>query len=164
MTAVYVSGSFDDLRSRQVRFLEEAARFGPVQVLLWSDSLAQKLDGKAPKFPQVERQYFLEAIRFVDHVILIDILESQDRLPAAMVTPNSAWVVNAEADSSAKADFCRSAGITYHIIPDEQLRLIPGLQMGSLAPTGGPPSVSERKKVIVTGCYDWLHTGHVRFF
>ena len=23
---------------------------------------------------------------------------------------------------------------------------------------------AERKKVIVTGCYDWLHSGHVRFF
>jgi cytidyltransferase-like protein len=21
-----------------------------------------------------------------------------------------------------------------------------------------------RKKVVVTGCYDWLHSGHVRFF
>ena len=23
---------------------------------------------------------------------------------------------------------------------------------------------SSRKKVLVTGCYDWFHTGHVRFF
>jgi cytidyltransferase-like protein len=23
---------------------------------------------------------------------------------------------------------------------------------------------NTRKKVVVTGCYDWLHTGHVRFF
>ena len=23
---------------------------------------------------------------------------------------------------------------------------------------------SEGKKVVVTGCYDWLHSGHVRFF
>jgi len=29
-----------------------------------------------------------------------------------------------------------------------------------------PPSYSKstRKKVIVTGCYDWFHSGHVRFF
>jgi cytidyltransferase-like protein len=27
------------------------------------------------------------------------------------------------------------------------------------APLAGP-----RKKVVVTGCYDWLHSGHVRFF
>jgi cytidyltransferase-like protein len=26
------------------------------------------------------------------------------------------------------------------------------------------PSAPGRKKVIVTGCYDWFHSGHVRFF
>jgi len=26
------------------------------------------------------------------------------------------------------------------------------------------PSPPGRKKVVVTGCYDWLHSGHVRFF
>jgi cytidyltransferase-like protein len=26
------------------------------------------------------------------------------------------------------------------------------------------PSTPGRKKVVVTGCYDWLHSGHVRFF
>ena len=26
------------------------------------------------------------------------------------------------------------------------------------------PASSGKKKVIVTGCYDWFHTGHVRFF
>ena len=27
-----------------------------------------------------------------------------------------------------------------------------------------PGSASGRKKVLVTGCYDWVHSGHVRFF
>ena len=27
-----------------------------------------------------------------------------------------------------------------------------------------PPSAPGRKKVVVTGCYDWFHSGHVRFF
>ena len=26
------------------------------------------------------------------------------------------------------------------------------------------PSDPNRKKVVVTGCYDWFHSGHVRFF
>jgi cytidyltransferase-like protein len=26
------------------------------------------------------------------------------------------------------------------------------------------PSPAGRKKVIVTGCYDWFHSGHVRFY
>jgi cytidyltransferase-like protein len=27
-----------------------------------------------------------------------------------------------------------------------------------------PEASSSRQKVLVTGCYDWLHSGHVRFF
>ena len=54
---VFVSGGFDDLRSRHIRFLEEAGRLGPVTVLLWDDQLLQKLEGKAPIFPESERRY-----------------------------------------------------------------------------------------------------------
>ena len=47
---VVVSGGFDDLRSGDVRFLEEAARLGELTVLLWPDALLEKFNGKAPKF------------------------------------------------------------------------------------------------------------------
>ena len=70
--AIVVTGSFDDLRSRHVRFLEEAARLGRVHVLLWSDEAVRSLEGKPPKFPQAERHYLLEAIRYVDRVTLCD--------------------------------------------------------------------------------------------
>ena len=71
-TKVIVTGSFDDLRSRQVRFLEEAARLGDVEVLLFSDEAARALDGREPKFPQAERQYFVRALRYVSRVILVE--------------------------------------------------------------------------------------------
>jgi glycerol-3-phosphate cytidylyltransferase-like family protein len=51
MPKVIVTGSFDDLRSRHVRFLEEASRLGSVTVLLWSDAAAEALEGTPPKFP-----------------------------------------------------------------------------------------------------------------
>jgi len=38
---VVVSGGFDDLKSRDLRFLEEAARLGDVTVLLWPDNLIE---------------------------------------------------------------------------------------------------------------------------
>ena len=62
---VVVTGAFDDLRSRQIRFLEEAARLGEVTALLWADELVRQFEGKGPKFPEAERAYFLRAIRFV---------------------------------------------------------------------------------------------------
>ena len=65
---VIVAGAFDDLRSRQLRLLEEAARLGDVNLLLWPDAAIQSLTGRPPKFPLAERRYFLEAVRYVRRV------------------------------------------------------------------------------------------------
>ena len=72
MTApsVVVSGGFDDLRSAQVRFLEEAAKLGPLARAALVRCGHRRLDGRKPKFPQAERDYFLRAIRYVDGVNL----------------------------------------------------------------------------------------------
>ncbi len=158
MNHVLVSGSFDDLCSRQVRFLEEASRFGPVQALLWSDMLALKLDGKRPKFPQAERQYFLESIRFVNQVILIDNPASADCLPATLPQQSSIWVLDENAVKNTQPVFCQSIGNSYCVIPEERLKALPQQFPGMLPPD------HQKRRVIVTGCYDWLHTGHVRFF
>jgi cytidyltransferase-like protein len=158
LNKIFVSGSFDDLRSRHVRFLDEAAQLGPVHVLLWSDQLVQTLTGKDPKFPQTERQYFVEAIRYVQQVTLVEYLSSPDSLPLGMVESNAIWAVPADTDTPAKSGFCKGNGIGYRVIPEDVLRQFPSKPMHALVDTSG------RKKVVVTGCYDWLHTGHVRFF
>ena len=72
---VVVAGAFDDLRAKQIRFLEEAARLGEVTALLWTDELVHRVEGKGPKFPQAERAYFLQAIRFVRQVVLVEKVE-----------------------------------------------------------------------------------------
>jgi glycerol-3-phosphate cytidylyltransferase-like family protein len=107
MTRVFVSGSFDDLRSRQVRFLEEAARLGPVWVLLWSDAVTQAVDGKRPKFSQAEREYFLNAIRYVERVILVDELVNPDRFPLSFFE-HATWAI--PVDHQAKSAFARQMG------------------------------------------------------
>ena len=55
-----VTGSFDDLRSSDVRFLEEAAKRGELHVFLWSDDVVRRLDGRSPKFPLSERMYLVQ--------------------------------------------------------------------------------------------------------
>ena len=67
---VVVTGAFDDLRSGQIRFLEEAAKLGEVTALLWGDELVRECEGRGPKFPEAERAYFLQAIRFVRRVVV----------------------------------------------------------------------------------------------
>ena len=156
MPEVFISGAFNDLRSGDVRFLQEAARLGNVTALLWPDESLRRLLGYLPEFPQAERRYMLAAIRYVDHVILMVGPVESDALPLPVWLRPDLWVVNATEDTPAKRAFCASAGIGYRVLPAFQLEGFP-LPATSLPESG-------RKKVIVTGCFDWLHSGHIRFF
>jgi cytidyltransferase-like protein len=155
---VAVSGSFDDLRSRHVRFLEEAARMGEVHVLLWCDEAVRELEGREPRFPEAERLYLVESIRHVRRATVVGGAFERDVLPLADEVRPDAWAVDATGDSPAKRAFCMARGIEYRVVPEESLRGFPVPAPGLDAPRAG------RKRVIVTGCYDWLHSGHVRFF
>jgi cytidyltransferase-like protein len=157
MSSVFLSASFDDLRSPQVRLLEEAARLGDVHVLLWSDALVRGLDGHAPKFPQAERRYLLESIRYVSQVTLVEDLPQADVLPLGQEVHAGIWVVDEAGANPARQAFCRQHGLDYQVIPAEALKGFPVLPSSGYAAPGV-------KKVLVTGCYDWLHSGHVRFF
>ena len=62
---VVVTASFDDLRSRHIRLLEEAAKLGEVHALIWPDERVQAFTNKPPKFQAHERLYLVQAIRYV---------------------------------------------------------------------------------------------------
>jgi cytidyltransferase-like protein len=151
-----VVGAFDDVRSRQIRFLQEAARLGPLTVRLWSDALVEHQTGRPPKFPQAERAYLLRAIRFVDRVELVDRPDEAESLPPPTGHAGVCRVVEEAQDNGAKRENRAARGVHYHVIPEAALRGFPDVPPGA--------SVAPRPKVLVTGCYDWLHSGHVRFF
>ncbi len=158
MSKAIVMGGFDDLRSADIRFLEEAARFGRPHVLLWSDELIRKFEGKPPKFPQEERLYLLRAIRYIKAVQVIEDLAAPDAWPGIAYPDSTTWVVHQADDTEAKRDFCASNHLNYQVVDPSILKEFSG---------GKPISVEQnpaRKKVVVTGCYDWFHSGHVRFF
>jgi cytidyltransferase-like protein len=159
MSRVLVAGSFDDLRSRHVRFLQEAAKMGRLHVLLWSDKVARALDGAAPEFSQAERKYLVGAIRYVDRVTLIDDLVARDTLPLQDAAGAACWAVDEASASPAKESFCRELGLRLRVIGSRQLQGFP-----DAAELDDHYCPSHRKQVIVTGCYDWFHSGHVRFF
>ncbi|MBM3860256.1 MAG: adenylyltransferase/cytidyltransferase family protein [Verrucomicrobia bacterium] len=123
MKQVIITGSFDDLKSRHIRLLEEASKLGELHVLLWSDRLAGN-----PKFPEAERLYLVQAIRYVSSVRIVN-----DPSDTGPIKP----------DLWANEDTLKLDGFP---VPPPM------------------PSLPGRKKVIVTGCYDWFHSGHVRFF
>jgi cytidyltransferase-like protein len=159
MKRVVVSGSFDDIRCRQVRFLEEASKRGSLEVLLWSDRVAYELEGKPPKFPLDERCYILRAIRYVNQVRVIESHSSLDTLPTPDKVDSTIWVVDEASANTAKRQFCETIGLGYHTIPETQLAGWPVVKSQDILETP-----NGRKKVIVTGSFDWLHSGHVRFF
>ncbi|MBI5960761.1 MAG: adenylyltransferase/cytidyltransferase family protein [Chloroflexi bacterium] len=155
MMNVVLSGSFDDLRFPQVRLLHEASRLGSVHVLLWSDEMIRAAGGTTPQFSQEERRYFLSGLRYVNQVTLMRGDLNRDEVPA--LADPQLWVVEAAEDNPQKRAFCKKLGLAYRVLNPADLTDFP------LDPVVTSPDPT-RKKVIVTGCFDWLHSGHVRFF
>lgn len=161
MKSVFVTGSFDNLRARDLRFLQEASRLGALHVVLWSDREVESLEGHAPEFSEQERLYLLEAIRYVDRVTLSDGAAARDALAFPPGSLPAVWAVDERSASEAGEAFCRSRGLEYRVFKASDLEGFPEGDTPRENPEGGS---TGRKKVVVTGCYDWFHSGHVRFF
>ena len=155
MNSVLVTGVFDDLGSRDLRFLQEASRLGEVTALLWPDAAVAQHLGKAPRFPMAEREYVLKAIRYVSRVERLTDVPDADLLPAKLAGDFQCWVDFVATANSRRREHSRARGIEYRVLDEAVLRGFPGIQTA--------PAPSGRKKIVVTGCFDWLHSGHIRF-
>src|SRR5208337_2996726 len=82
----------------------------------------------------------------------------RDSLPSASGINPEIWVVDEASDNPGKQAYCKLHGIQYHVLKREELEGFPVL------PFRAPSDRTTRKRVIVTGCFDWFHSGHVRFF
>jgi cytidyltransferase-like protein len=153
-----VTGSFDNLRARDFRFLEEASKLGSLHALMWSDETIQQFEGKPPQFPQAEREYLLQAIRYVDRLTMVTGQVERDAIPQADDVKPDIWAVDEMSDNSQKRAYCEAQGVVYRVVREDVLKRFP---VPSSDADGGQ---SPRKKVVVTGCFDWFHSGHVRFF
>jgi len=156
--AAVVTGSFDEFGSEHVRLLEEASKLGDVHVLLWPDEAVRAFEGHPPIFPQEERFYLLGADRYVSTVSLATGQADRDSIPQADGIKPDIWVVEERSDNPRKQAYCRRHGIEYRVLTKDDLKGFPVLRDATRGER------SERKRVIVTGCYDWFHSGHVRFF
>jgi cytidyltransferase-like protein len=157
MKSVIVTGSFDKIQSSHVRFLEEASKSGFLHVFLWSDEIVRRMEGAYPQFPQEERTYFLNSIRYTNRVTLVNKIATADDLPLIEEFQPDIWAVDENDHTPQKRQYCATQGIEYRIIHHEDMCGFPALPSGNGVP-------STHTKVLVTGSYDWFHSGHVRFF
>jgi len=139
-----------------VRFLEEAGRLGEVSVLLDSDERVKALTGQVPKFPQAEREYFVGALRYVSQVRLVEGTTDSALRQAALALKPDLFAADEAGVGRLVAALGDIDGAEIRVIGAEALAGFPAVNVGASA--GGV------KKVVVSGCYDWLHSGHVRFF
>lgn len=175
MKTVVVSSSFDDLRSHHIRLLQEAARLGAVHALLWSDERVMAAHGRAPTFPLAERHYVLQAIRYVTQVTVIDPPYDANALPPVPDRRVDVWAMPEDEVTPGRRAFCAAQGIACHAFTAADLAGYPEMRSPGedyqrldpicLDSVGFPPSaIRRRPSVVVTGCYDWFHSGHIRFF
>ena len=152
---VVVSGGFDDIKSRDLRFLEEASKLGEVSVLLWTDSVIARATGKPPRFPLAEREYFLSGMRYVTRVLPVAEEPTPNSLPNAILQQEWIWAEAPGLSAQKHEMLCHARNISHHLFSSDDLKGFP-----EPPPRPSPPA---RKRVVATGCYDWLHSGHVRF-
>ncbi len=69
----------------------------------------------------------------------------------------AAWVGEEASANGGQRAYCRAHGLQYRVLRSDDLRACP-------AALPDPPARPGRKRVLVTGCYDWFHSGHIRFF
>jgi len=152
---VVVFGGFDNIRSSDLRFLQEAAKLGAVTVLVWPDNLIQLVTRTLPKFPLLERAYFLNAVRYVNRVVPLSGIAGPDSLPEIPGLRPGIWADLECWANPAREKSCREHGISYRVFRMDELKGFP-----EPLPTSSTPG---KREVIVSGSYDWLHSGHIRF-
>ena len=150
-----VEFSLDDLRSDDVRFLQEAAAGGELHVRVPSDALVARLTGSAPRFPQAERLFLAQSLRWVSSAEVVD--DPIASVLAAVAAHGDALAMRAEDEDPEFTTSAQAAGVEVRTVtPDDR--------------AGFPLIEPERElaadevTVVVTGCFDWVHSGHIRFF
>lgn len=152
---VIVETSLDNLRSGDVRFLQEASRHGPLHVRVPSDEFIAARTGARPLFPAAERLFLADSLRWVASAEIVDRPVTAEMRELAS---RRAMLVAREGDEVSGAREAAGAhGVPFHVVPLVDCEGFPLVEPDPQMAIGG-------RRVVVTGCFDWLHSGHLRFF
>jgi len=154
---VLVTGTFDDVRARSARFLEEAARGGELVVGLRTDAAVREIEGREPKLPFSERAYIVEALRPVARVVAFEGPGDEAVRRICESERPAAWAVTEVLDTPGTRALAAGCGLELRPVAAATISTVP--PPSPLAVDAG----SSRGRVLVTGSFDWFHSGHVRF-
>ena len=119
---IFVSGCFDLLHSGHVAFFREAAQLGDLYVSVGNDANVTALK-KRPMFPEDERVYMVQAIRWVHKAFVAKGMGHDQGPDLAEVQPDI-FFVNEDGDQPIKRQQCAERGIEYVVatrLPDGNL-------------------------------------------
>lgn len=108
------SGCFDLLHPLHILFLEKCKSMCDYLIVgVDSDLLMLKNKNKSPMFPEIDRLYMIESLKFVDCVVLLnnyqDLGRYAERYPNAMLFKNSDNIYDKKVDTF---------GLNLVIVPD----------------------------------------------
>jgi cytidyltransferase-like protein len=155
-----VTASLDNFTSADVRFLHEAARLGPLHVRVPTDALIERSTGRPPSFPAAERRFVAASLRCVNTVGVVDRDAHADL--ARLASRFATLVVRESENDRRLCAAWKGRGGDLRTVSETDLAGFPAwapVSSGVPAPMAGDPP-----RAVVTGCYDWLHSGHIRFF
>ncbi len=108
---------FDWFHSGHVRFFEEVSALADLYVVVGSDDNVRLLKGVGhPMFPQDERRYVVQSIRFVAQALISSGSGWLDAEPEIMSIKPDFFAVNEDGDKPEKRNFCEENGIQYIVL------------------------------------------------
>ena len=114
---VVVTGCYDWLHSGHVRFFEETSGLGDLYVVVGHDANVRLLKGENhPLFPQDERQYMVQAIRYVKQALISSGDGWMDAEPEIDRIKPDMYVVNEDGDVPEKRIFCDRHNLEYVVL------------------------------------------------
>jgi cytidyltransferase-like protein len=114
---VVVTGCFDYFHSGHMRFFEEAAEYGELNVVIGSDANLRLLKGEGhPLFSQEIRRFVVGSCASVARCLVASGSGWLDAEPEIRALGAERYLVNEDGDKAEKRAFCEANGIEYIVL------------------------------------------------
>jgi cytidyltransferase-like protein len=114
---VIVTGCYDYFHSGHLRFFEEAAEYGELNVVIGSDANVSLLKGAGhPLFPEGTRRFVVGSCKAVARCLVSSGSGWMDAEPEIRALKAERYLVNEDGDKPEKRRFCLENGIEYIVL------------------------------------------------